>query len=58
MKFFLNTFIISICSICSIANAWNQVGSDIAGSFREDEFGDAVAINYDGTIIVWCSSRF
>ena len=51
MKFFLNTFIISICSICSIANAWNQVGSDIAGSFREDEFGDAVAINYDGTII-------
>ena len=51
MKFFLNTFIISICSICSIANAWNQVGSDIAGSLREDEFGDAVAINYDGTII-------
>ena len=51
MKFFLNAFIISICSICSIANAWNQVGLDIAGSSREDEFGDAVAINYDGTII-------
>ena len=40
MKFYLNTFIISICSICGIANAWNQVGLDIAGSFREDEFGD------------------